>query len=69
MDRGCPVYTYETPWPRKVLMPAVAPAGGIIPVGKGFEIVLNGVRPESCVATYGVLWLNPEVNPLSVGAI
>ena len=68
MDRGCPVYTYATPWPGKVLMPAAA-AVGISPVGKGFEIVLNALRPESCVATYGVLWLNAEVNPLSVSAI
>jgi len=50
-------------------MPAVSPASGISPVGKGFEIVLNALRPESCVATYGVLWLNAEVNPLSVSAI
>ena len=33
------------------------------------QILLNGVRPESCVAMYGVFWLKPEVNPLSVGAI
>ena len=49
-------------------MPAAAPEGWIRPVGKGLEMVLNGVRPESCVATYGVFWLKPEVRPLSVGA-
>ena len=55
------------PCPRNVLIPAAAPDGWIRPVGNGFVIVLNGVRPESCVATYGVFWLNPDVSPLSVG--
>src|SRR5438552_3803293 len=32
------------PCPRKVLIPAVAPVGGMMPVGKGFDSVTAGRR-------------------------